>query len=176
MMNIKKIILAGLFIAFGIVLPIAFHFVNFTGVVFLPMHIPVLIAGLMLGSRLGLMVGIITPVLSSLLTGMPPMAPVPIAIIMIFELAVYGGTIGYLREKKVNVFIALLSAQVLGRIMAGVVVAVLVFAFGFHQLSPITYVTGSIVTGIPGIIIQLLLIPSLYILLTKLNLIKRSNL
>ena len=72
--NIRNIILGGLFVALGIVIPIAFHAIG-AGPVFLPMHIPVLLAGFTIGPTIGCLVGAVTPILSSLLTGMPPLMP-----------------------------------------------------------------------------------------------------
>ena len=74
-MKSKKIVLCGLFCAFGVLLPQAFHmFGTAAGMTFLPMHIPVLMAGLIIGPVCGLVTGVVSPVLSCLFTGMP--APV----------------------------------------------------------------------------------------------------
>ena len=87
-MKSKKIVLSGLFIALGVVVPMIFHTVNLAGPIFLPMHIPVLLAGFLLGPVYGGIVGIICPVISGLATGMPPLMPnMPI---MAFELCGYG--------------------------------------------------------------------------------------
>ena len=73
----RQLTVSGFFIALGLILPMLFHLAGGMGVVFLPMHLPVLLAGFFLGPRFGLLVGIITPLLSSLLTGMPPLLPFP---------------------------------------------------------------------------------------------------
>ena len=52
-MKSKKIVLSGLFIALGVVVPMIFHTVNLAGPIFLPMHIPVLLAGFLLGPVYG---------------------------------------------------------------------------------------------------------------------------
>lgn len=162
----KKIVLSGLYISMGILLPIVFHQFNMGGQVFLPMHIPVLIAGLTLGPVEGLIVGVLTPILSSFLTGMPvffPMLP-----IMIFELVIYGLISGYFNVNlKSKIYISMLMAMVSGRIMAGIVVFILVNFFGMQGTGPYLYVKGAIITGIPGIIIQLLFIPPAVKLLKK---------
>jgi riboflavin transporter FmnP len=162
----RKLVLSGLFIAFGVLLPMVFHQFNMGGPVFLPMHIPVLIAGMFLGVLPGLLVGLITPIVSSLLTGMPvafPMLP-----IMVFELATYGLVAGYLSQAlKANSYISLVLAMVAGRIAAGLVVFILGTFFGFQGPGPILFVQGAIVTGIPGIIIQLAFIPLVVNLLKK---------
>lgn len=157
MTDTYKLVAGSVFIAFGIVLPIAFHMAGAIGSVFLPMHIPVLIAGLFLGRKAGFLTGLLTPILSSLMTGMPPIMPV--LPIMTVELAVYGLLGGYLyKEKKVPLLFALIGAMAFGRIAAAAMVYALVLAVGI-KLKPIAYLTGAIVTGLPGIGIQLIVVP-----------------
>lgn len=165
-MKSKKIVLCGLFIAFGVLLPMIFHQFNMGGPGFLPMHIPVLITGLFLGPAAGLLVGLVTPILSSLLTGMPvffPMLP-----IMIFELGTYGLISGYVSEKlRSNTYISMITAMISGRLVAGIVVFVLVTFFGFKGAGPVLFIKGAIITGLPGILIQLAFIPPIAKLLRK---------
>lgn len=165
-MKAKRIVLSGLFIAFGIVLPMIFHQFNMGGPVFLPMHIPVLLAGLFLGPIEGLLVGIITPILSSLLTGMPPLFPM--LPIMIFELGTYGFVSGYFSRKfPEKLYLSLIAGMIDGRITAGIVVFVMVNFFGVKNMNPIMFVKGAIITGFPGIVIQLVSIPLLVKLMRK---------
>ena len=77
-----------------------FHLAGGMGVVFLPMHLPVLLAGFFLGPRFGLLVGIITPLLSSLLTGMPPLLPLADATRLIATAFGRGGREITLREGR----------------------------------------------------------------------------
>ena len=155
----RELVLSGLLLAAGLILPMIFHMFSMTGPVFLPMHIPVLIGGLLLPPSLAIPLGIITPLLSSTLTGMPvafPMAP-----IMAVELGVYGLSASIATRKlKLNSVLALIIAMVDGRIAAGLAVAVLVKLFGVN-MNPIMFVKGAIVTGLPGLIIQLIFIPAL---------------
>lgn len=152
----KKLILNAVFIALGVLLPIAFHSFNMGGKIFLPMHIPTLIGGLVLGPISGLLIGIFSPIISSALTGMPPVFPM--LPIMIFELATYGLVAGYLRrEKNMGIFPSLLIAMLAGRLIAAVVALVL-GQFGFKE-GPVAYFINAITTGIPGIIIQLIFVP-----------------
>jgi riboflavin transporter FmnP len=158
-MNTRKIVMTGMFIALGVVLPIAFHSFNMGGPVFLPMHIPVLMAGMTLGPLAGLFTGVLTPILSSLMTGMPPMFPM--LPIMVFELGVYGLTSGYIaKQMPGRTYFPLIAGMIDGRVMAAVVVFVLATFFGV-QMSPWAFLKGAIVTGIPGILIQLVIIPPL---------------
>jgi riboflavin transporter FmnP len=165
-MKAKRIVLSGLFIAFGIILPMIFHQFNMGGPMFLPMHIPVLIAGLFLGPIEGLIVGLITPILSSVLTGMPVMFPM--LPIMIFELGTYGFVSGYFYKKlKLNLFLSLILSMLDGRISAGIVVFILGSFFGYKGAGPIPFIKGAIITGMPGIIIQLIFVPLIVKLLYK---------
>lgn len=164
-MKSRKIVLSGLFIAFGVILPMIFHQFNMGGPAFLPMHIPVLIAGLFLGGTEGLMVGFITPIISSVLTGMPP--AFPMLPIMMFELATYGFLAGTFAHKmKLNIYISLILSMIGGRIAAGIVVLVLAQFFGF-QGAPIPFVQAAVITGLPGILIQLVFVPIVVKLLNK---------
>lgn len=158
-MDTKNMVLSALCVAFGILIPALFHMFGTAGSIFLPMHIPVLLAGFLLGSRNGLLVGVLTPILSSLLTSMPPLFP--ILPIMVFELAVYGFTGGYFYHAcKMSVFKSLLAAMAAGRIAAMAGAFLLMYGLGV-KLSPLFYVSGAIVTGLPGIVLQLLLVPLL---------------
>ncbi len=172
MSKTKRLILASLCLALGVVLPIAFHSVANAGSIFLPMHIPVLLCGLICGWPYGLACGVLTPILSSLITGMPPMAYVPS---MVCELAVYGLVSGlvfkYVKTGKpiVNIYIALISAMLLGRITFGVLNA-LIFRAGEYSL--VIWSTAAFATALPGIIIQLIVIPVLIFALQKAKIIE----
>lgn len=153
----RELVLGSFFILLGLVIPFIFHSTGLLGTVFLPMHFPILIAGFYLRPSTALIVGGVTPFLSSLMTGMP--ALMPMAPIMVFELAAYGLITSLLsNDKKWNTYFVLISAMIGGRIVAGLVVAIMVALFGV-QLDPVLFVIGGIVTGLPGIALQLLLIP-----------------
>ena len=78
---------------------------------------------------------------------------------MVVELAVYGIAMGYFFNRySVNIWVSLLAAMLLGRIAVGLTVAVIAPLFNL-PLKPLPFIQGSIVTGLPGIILQLLLIP-----------------
>ncbi len=154
----KEVVIGGLFIAIGLILPMAFHAVGGAGAIFLPMHIPVFFAGVLINPYLAATVGVITPLLSSVLTGMPPFFP--IMPIMMMELATYGLITGYLvQSREMPILPSLGISMVAGRIAAGFTVWVLGSFFAPGLPGPVTFITGSIVTGIPGILIQLVFIP-----------------
>lgn len=157
-MKTKKLVLSGLFVAFGVILPMVFHMFNMGGPVFLPMHIPVLIAGYFLGPIYGALVGILTPVLSGLLTGMPPL--VPVMPIMAFELCGYGLITGLIFSKTNKIYVSLICAMIVGRLFA-IVGAFVVSLTLAPQVSPIAYVVGGLSTAIPGMVIQIIFIPVL---------------
>ena len=170
---IKEIILSGLFIALGIVLPMIFHMVG-VGSVFLPMHIPVLIGGFVLSLPFAIAVGVITPILSSLITGMPPLFPV--LPFMVFELATYGAMINLLYKKyNLNVYVSLILSMLAGRVVAGIVVWVLVTFFMVKLPNPIAFIGMAIGQGLPGIMIQIVLIPVIIRFLGKSNLVRREG-
>ncbi len=164
---IWEMVIAALCIALGVVLPVAFHSIPNAGSVLLPMHIPVLLCGLLCGPAYGLACGVLTPLLSSLITGMPPMAVLPS---MICELAVYGLVAGLLillvrtGSQVANVYISLVGAMLIGRVVYGAVNA-LIFRAGEYSLE--VWLTASFVTALPGIIIQLVLLPLVVLALRK---------
>lgn len=128
------------------------------GRVFLPMHIPVFLAGFIAGPYSGLLVGLLAPGLSAMLTGMPPSYAVPL---MTLELPMYGLVAGlcYYRM-KINIYVSLIIAMLLGRIMFGLGL----FLLGMFMDLPYDAATffstgGAILTGLPGLAVQLFLIP-----------------
>lgn len=161
----KELVLSGLLLASGIILPMVFHMFGMMGSIVLPMHIPVLLGGFLLPPTMALLLGIITPLISGLLTGMPVIFPM--AVIMAAELGVYGIAASLCTRKlKLSLIPSLIISMVAGRIAAGLTVAVLVQLFGI-KMSPVAYVTGAVVTGLPGIIIQLIFIPALVYAINK---------
>lgn len=160
----KKIVIAGLLLAIGVIIPYIFHMSGIAGPVFLPMHIPILIGGFLLPPHLAMLLGILTPLLNSLVSGMPVFFP--LAIIMMVELGFYGLITSLLyRKLKVPSILTLIISMAVGRIMAGVMVFLLAIFFSGDLapvfLDPIAFIVGAAATGLPGIIIQLILIPTL---------------
>ena len=167
----KQLVLTALFVALGVVLPQAFHAIPNAGSIFLPMHIPVLIAGFATGPVYGLICGILTPVLSHLIFSMPP---APVLPGMLCELAMYGLMTGLLNKfvkienNLVKNYIVLIGAMLCGRITYGILNA-LIFKAGSYSMQ--AWISAALITAIPGIIIQLVLIPILVDRLQKANLI-----
>ncbi|MDO4815262.1 MAG: ECF transporter S component [Bacillota bacterium] len=171
MSKVKKSIITAICIALCVVLPLAFHSVPNAGSIFCPMHIPVLLCGLICGGPLGLLCGLAGPLLSSLMTGMPPAAILPA---MMVELAAYGLLAGLIMKlvrtgsAYADLYISLAAAMLGGRILSGIAKA-LIFAKGTMSMS--VWASSYFVTSLPGIIIQLAIIPSLVFTLMKANLI-----
>lgn len=160
----KKIALTAMFIALGTIVPQVFHLFGMSaGATFLPMHIPVLLCGSVLGGGYGLICGLLTPFLSSLLTSMPPLFPV--AFTMAIELSVYGLIIGK-ASQKCNIYIAYGIAMLSGRVVNGIVNAILLGING-STFSLSVYLSSTFISALPGIIIQIILIPILFKLLKK---------
>ena len=156
----QKMITAAILIALGVLLPQIFHLIGGPGLggTFLPMHIPVLLTGFIVGPFYGIIAGLMTPVLSSLMTGMPPVSP-PILLLMMFELPIYGLVAGFLFERKrKNVFISLISAMVLGRLSYGLGIIILSKIFMLN-IPPAIGVGSAFISGLPGIALQIVLIP-----------------
>ncbi|MGB7605578.1 MAG: ECF transporter S component [Lutisporaceae bacterium] len=171
--SIREIVLSGLFITLGIILPIIFHAFG-AGSTFLPMHIPVLIAGFVVSLPFAIAVGAIIPMLSSLLTGMPP--GFPVLPFMVFELATYGAFSSLMYRKfKSNVYISLICSMIVGRIVSSVVVWVLATFFMAKLPNPFVFIIVGITQGIPGIILQIVFIPGIILALQKNNLIVRNG-
>ena len=175
MTKTQKLVLTAMFIATGIVLPIAFHTIPNAGRIFLPMHIPILLCGLIIGFPYGLACGIITPLLSSLATGMPPAAILPA---MVCELAAYGTVSALLmryfpiKEIFARTYVSLIGAMIAGRILFGILNA-LIFSFGEYSMR--MWLTTAIITALPGIAIQIVIIPLIILTLQKTNLINTKQ-
>ena len=162
----KQIVTAGMLIALGLVLPIAFHTFALGGPTFLPMHLPVLLGGFLLSPFYALFVGAVTPFLSSVMTGMPIFFPG--AIQMIFELAAYGFLISYLyNQRKMGIYPVLITGMAGGRVIAGFVNYILLTQFMAKAFTVKIYLMAAFVTALPGIVIQIITIPFLVNALVK---------
>ena len=170
MNSIRRMTMAAVCVALCVVLPIAFHSIPDAGSVFLPMHIPVLICGMICGWPYGFICGLMGPLVSSALTGMPPIAYLPA---MMVECGVYGLVSGLMlkfvhtKRTYADLYIALVTAMIAGRVVSGIAKA-LIFTPG---LAMSAWVTASFVTALPGIVIQLVFLPSVVFTLMKARII-----
>lgn len=165
-MKTRKLSFGAFFLALGLLLPQVFHFLGgpATGSLFLPMHIPVILAGLLLGYKYGVLVGILSPILSFFILSMPQ---IPMLYLMLIELIFYGLTSGLLYKKlKLNIFLSLLLTLIAGRISKSVLIFIALNVLNF-KFPPALSTIPLLITGIPGIIIQIILIPTLVILFER---------
>ena len=171
MTPLVKCVVTAVCMALCVVLPIALHAIPNAGTLLSPMHLPVLLCGMICGWPYGLACGLIGPMLSSFITSMPGIGYLPT---MMVELAIYGLVTGlmmkFIHTGKliVDVYISLLIAMLAGRIITGIVRA-LIFSAGSYSWE--AWATGYFVSSFPGIILQLILIPVLYLALQKAHLV-----
>ena len=102
----------------------------------------------------------------------------PTAVCMAFELAVYGVVSGLLYrmlpKKKLNIYTSLLCAMLLGRIAWGIAMFVCTGLSG-GEFGFAAFLAGAVTNAIPGIIIQIILIPVLVMVLENTKLWKKRT-
>lgn len=173
--HIQRLVLAGGLLALGMVLPLLTAQIKEIGDTLLPMHLPVLLCGIVCGWKYGLPVGLVLPFLRSLIFGMPPLYPQ--AVWMAAELAAYGAVAGLLYaliRVRGRVYIALIGAQIAGRIVWGVVKAILL-GVGGKSFTVAAFFAGGFVDAFPGILLQILLIPPIVLLLARYTKPQKEN-
>ena len=159
--NLKKTVLSAMFLSIGMILPFFTSQIKEIGDSLLPMHIPVMLCGLVCGPFYGLFVGLILPVLRSLLFSMPPLYPA--SVWMACELGTYGFVIGLLYSLCKNknlpcLYFCLIISMLAGRVVWGLV-KTLLLGLGGKAFSFEAFLLGGFIDAIPGIILQLVLIP-----------------
>ena len=166
--KLTRLIFSAMFLALALVLPFLTGQIPMFGKMLCPMHIPVLLCGFFCGPWLGAAVGIIAPLLRSSLFGMPQLFPEGIA--MCFELATYGFVSGMLYmclpKKNGYIYVSLISAMLAGRIVWGAV-RVLFYGVGHIPFGWMAFLSGAFINAVPGIVVQIILIPILVITLKK---------
>ena len=144
-----------------------------------PMHLPVLLAGFVCGGPIATVIGFAAPLLRFLVFGMPPIYPVGLA--MAFELMTYGLVSGVLynrafrKKNAAAVYASLFAAMIVGRVVWGVVRLMLAGIGG--QAGSFTFaafISGAVTTALPGILVQVVLIPVIILALQKAKLIDRQ--
>lgn len=172
----KNLVFSAVCLALCMLLPLLTGQLQQLGNALCPMHIPVLICGFIAGPWYAAAVGAIAPLLRFLIFGMPPIFPIGIA--MCFELAAYGAVSGLLYKllpkKTVNIYASLIAAMLAGRVVWGIVRAVLSGASG----SPFTwqaFLAGGFINAVPGIILHILLIPVIVMALERAGFMKERT-
>ena len=172
--GLYSLLVTAILLAVGIVLPFLTGNVQVLGQAISPLHIPVLICGLTCGWCWGMGLGIVLPLLRSVLFGMPPMYPT--ALCMAFELAAYGAVAGLmyraLPKKKSNIYVALITAMIAGRLVWGAT-RFLCTGLDPSKFGFAAFWAGAFTQAIPGIILHIILIPLLVMALEKAKLISK---
>lgn len=174
--KLKTLLTAAMFLAIGLLLPFLTMQMQKTGNMLLPMHIPVMLCGLICGWQYGLAVGFILPLLRSFLFGMPVLYPS--AVSMAFELATYGFVSGFLYSRSKYrclkaLYRCMITAMISGRIVWGVTQAILLGFGGGFTFS--AFIAGAFLNSIPGIILQLILIPIIMVSLKRAKFVSLSK-
>ena len=174
---IKNLTLSAMFLAIGLVLPFFTGQLRDIGNMLLPMHLPVFLCGLICGWQYGAAVGLILPVFRSVLFGMPPL---PLAIVMAFELATYGGLSGFLYgHSKWKCVLALYRSMIIamlgGRVVWAIGRMILAGLSPDRGFSLEIFLTSGFLEAIPGIILQLTLIPVIMVALDRTGMVPFSK-
>lgn len=164
----KKLTFAAICLALCLVLPFLTGQIPQIGSMLSPMHIPVLLCGLLCGAPYGALVGFIAPPLRYLLFGMPPIMPTGLA--MAFEMAAYGFAAGMLvkllRKNTAGLYLSLIGAMLIGRVVWGIVSFFLYGMLG-NTFTLEAFFAGAFINAVPAIILHILIIPPIVLALRK---------
>lgn len=167
-LRVRKMVSSALYLALALVLPFLTGQIPEIGSMLCPMHLPALLCGFMCGWPWGLAVGLISPLLRSVIFGMPPMFPT--AVSMAFEMAVYGAVSGLLYrllpKKKGYIYVSLIAAMVAGRLVWGLA-RFLIAGLQSSTFPASAFLAGAVTTAVPGIIVQIVLVPLLVMTMEK---------
>ena len=172
--TIKNLTLSAMFLAIGLVLPMLTGQIQQIGNMLLPMHIPVFLCALICGWKYGLAVGTVLPLLRSVMFGMPVLFPTAIA--MCFELATYGLVAGFLYGRSrwqcvVALYRSMLLAMITGRIVWGFM-QILLLGISGSAFTWQMFMAGAFLNALPGIVLQLVLVPSVMVALNRTRLVR----
>lgn len=157
----KRIVLAGMLLGLGMVLPFLTMQIKEIGDSLLPMHLPIMLCGIFCDWQYGLLCGLLLPFLRAVCFGMPP--AYPNAVWMALELAGYGFTVAILynnvfRRRFRCIYPSLAISMITGRIIWGIAKSILLGVAG-KTFTIEMFLTQGFLDAIPGIILQLILIP-----------------
>ena len=174
---VNNLTLCAMFISLGLVLPFFTGQIPRIGNMLLPMHLPIFLCGLICGAKWGLFAGFVTPLLRTALFGMPILYPMSVS--MAFELATYGFVAGLLYTLSrwkciIALYRAMIPAMFAGRLVWGTVRVVLTGIFG-TPFSWEMFCAGAFLNAVPGIVLQLILIPAIMVALNKTGLVPFSK-
>lgn len=153
----RELAFGGLFGAAALTLPVIFHLFHL-GHIFMPMYLPLMALAFFASPRVCAATAFATPLISGLLTGMPPFYP-PVAVSMAVELAVMSALASWAyRRWSTSVLAVLIPVLLLGRVMgaaSGYLLGLLI------DLPPRFLSAVSVVSGWPGLVLMVLVIPPL---------------
>ena len=165
--------MAALFLALAYVMPFLTGQIPEIGAMLCPMHLPVLLSGFICGPLFGLAVGLAAPIFRSLTLGMPMFFPS--AVCMAFELAAYGAISGLMHKtlprKKPFIYCSLFTAMLSGRLVWGAAMFVCLGMSGGH-FTLAAFLAGALTNAVPGIVLQIMLVPVLVMLLEHPKILK----
>ena len=171
--EVYKIVLSAMFLGLSIILPFITMNNPSLGNMFCLMHFPVLLCGFICGWKYGLTIGLVAPILRFVIAGMPPIYPTALA--MSAELGAYGAISGImynvLPKKKLFVYISLIISIIIGKLVWGITMFGLL-GFTFSKFGISAFFVQGFINAVPGLILQIILIPIIIILyehLTKRN-------
>lgn len=148
-------VLAGLFLAAALALPILFHALGL-GSMFMPMFFPLALAGFLIVPPLAIIVGISAPLVSALLTGMPPFYP-PIAFIMMAEGILFTALPRPLQKLlRLPAWLTLLVILLLDRMLLFLMIRAMAMIM---KLPPAMLGWASVLHGLPGIVMMMAILP-----------------
>lgn len=163
MKKTQELTIAAMSLALGIILPQAFHMVPNAGSIFLPMHIPILICGFLVSPLYAFLVGLLCPIISHFVFQMPPTIMLGQ---MMVELSIYGlstsllSKVIHIKSDYLRTYIILILSMLIGRICYGLM-NYLFFKAGSYSLE--IWLSAAFISSLPGILIQLILIPMLVV-------------
>ena len=141
--QIRKLTYSALYLAIALVLPFLTGQIPEIGSMLCPMHIPALLCGFVCGWPWGLAVGFVSPLLRSLLFGMPT---------------------AY--TAAAMVYVTLIAAMIVGRLVWGGVQFVMA-GLQHTVFDRSLFLAGAVTNALPGILVQIILIPILVITMEK---------
>ena len=168
----KRLVVSALMLALALVLPYFTGGIPAIGNLLLPMHLPVFLCALICGWQYGTAVGFIMPILRFALFFMPRM---PGALAMAFEMATYAFVTGFLYSRARwqctrMLYRCLIAAMLAGRVMWAAAMTVLLGLSG-SAFTWKMFLSGAFLNAIPGIILQLVLIPAIMVALDRAKLV-----
>jgi len=114
-----------------------------------------MLLGLIAGPAAGFIGGVCAPVLSYFLSGMPSIVMLPF---IAAETAVYGIASGFVGNTKVPTVGKVLITQIAGRVARSVAIILSIYVFSSEAIT-LSVIWNSIIIGVPGILLQLCLLP-----------------